>query len=143
MDISEFLKKFETSERMEGMVWNSRTAEPFKSSDAAVIHAWRLTCAKWPNPETLQQKIELRVQNTVVSSLPLFSILTVLSEPPPETGGTSRPFKMLRDRDLSAETTPDAIVKQDMLVSVVLTERPVEGVGLRLHLRGLWRRSRG
>jgi hypothetical protein len=149
LNIREF-SKFETSERMEGVGWHSGTAEPFKSSDTAVIHAWRLTCAKWPDPETLQQKIELRVQDKVVSSLPLFSILTVLSEPLPEVGGSqatvfgrptsdSRPFRMLRDRDLSAEKLSDVVVKRYMLVSVVLTERPVEGAGLRLHLRGMWR----
>jgi hypothetical protein len=130
--------KFETSERMEGVGWHSGTAEPFKSSSTAVILAWRLTCAKWPDPTTLQQKIELRIQDKVVSSLPLFSILPVLGEPLPEASDTSRPFRMLRDRDLSAEKLPDVVFKQDMLVSVVLTERPVEGAGLRLHLRGLW-----
>jgi hypothetical protein len=91
--------KFETSERMEGVGWHSETAEPFKSSHAAVIYGWRLTCAKWPDP--------------------------------------TQPFRMLRDRDLSAEKLPYVVFKQDMLVAVVLTERPVEGAGLRLHLRGL------
>jgi len=51
LNIREF-SKFETSERMEGVGWHSGRAEPFNNSDTAVIHAWRLTCAKWPDPMT-------------------------------------------------------------------------------------------
>ena len=118
-------QRFETSERVEGLSWRWMQDE----RDHFILTGWRFTVAKWPqSPAYVQQQVELKIMGRVEAGLPLLSILTWAAD----SHGESH-------RDHDAEGLKDLSLLQAAHVQVQLHEYPVEGAGLRVHLRG-WRR---
>ena len=115
------LRPFETSDRFEGL--------EFARSLTGFLRGWRFTCAKWPTPQEMQQLVQLRDESLrpelqVVSEVTLASILSLPGDP------ASRDHKGM-DIVSPGGTSVGGPLR------VQLLERPVEGVGLRVHFFGL------
>jgi len=115
-NLKEFVQ-FETSERFEGVEWALDTRGKLH-----ILTGWRLTCAVWPGIVDVQQAVRLSVQGYQRASASLSSLLTL-----PNASA---------QRDKEAEDLGRLWVPNAVGVHVVMTERPVEGAGLRIHLRG-------
>lgn len=81
-----------------------------------IFFSWRLSCAKRPTSVEAQQQATLRAQEEILASLTVDSLL-----------GVGCTFEQPH------------LAQQHSCVKVELTERPVEGCGLRVHVRGLSR----
>jgi len=113
---------FETAERFEGIDWALDTM-----AGDRILTGLRFTCVAWPkNLVEAQQAVRLEVDGRTKSSQSLSSLLT-------QADGRA-------NRDMDAESIGRIWVMRTMGIRVVLSELPVEGAGLRVHLRGLLRR---
>ena len=118
---------FETSERLEGLRWESwnRKGSIF-SRTLHIIQGWRLTCASMPSPVEQQQLVKFTVHHT--QRVAEKTVQRLLSIPG------------VLERNEKEERLQDIEIEPDSLVEVELTERPLEGCGLRVHLYGLRRK---
>jgi len=115
---------FETSERFEGIDF----ALDVMGVDR-ILTGWRFTCAVWPKDLVeAQQSVRLEVDGRTKATMSLSSLLTLAD-------GRAR-------RDMEAEDLGRLWCGRTVPIRVVLAERPVEGSGFRMHLRGLSRRPK-
>jgi len=121
LNLNDFVP-FETADRFEGVRWSL----PSRAGLFYILQGWRFTCAKWPaNPVDVQQQVTLKSDfRDMLASSSLSSILTCAQYP-----------DMKRDYD--REELGCIPSGQSDRFSVTLAEQPVEGAGLRVHIRGL------
>jgi hypothetical protein len=122
-NIEEF-HKYETSIQVEGM----ERQDSFREGSLFWVRGWRFTCAMWPTPLEVQQQVVVKIDDRPMVTAALSSILTAAWEPNPP-----------RDKEAELLGAHDFVLGFKQVWTVRLTERPVEGAGLRIHLRGLLR----
>lgn len=131
---------FETSELVTGIDWQWFRPEPFHPADDFIIQGWRFTVARWPDDSrSVQQQVSLNLGGIAsyeegpheLRTAACVSLRTILTD-----ASVSDP-----DRSRSAEMLRDHIIRRTYFVGIKLHEMPVEGAGLRVHLRGLWRKN--
>jgi hypothetical protein len=113
---------FETAERLEGINWALDAMDGDR-----ILTGWRFTCASWPkNLVEVQQAVRVQVDGRTKATQSLSSLLTLADQH--------------AVRDMDAEDLGLVWAMRTVRICVILSERPVEGAGLRVHLRGLLRR---
>jgi hypothetical protein len=86
-----------------------------------VIKSISISAVTMPKPLELQQSVTVKLEKSELLSMPLFSVLFV----PPAVHGV--------------ELVQASLASINTRVTVEMSERPVEGHGLRLHLKGYTR----
>jgi hypothetical protein len=105
-------RPFETSERFEGVQW-SKVLDHLH-----ILYSWRLSFARAPERAELQQ----------------LARLDLLTETTTETLATSTVHTLLTEQRVT-----ERVLQKAQHINITLLEHPVEGAGLRVHLRGLER----
>lgn len=111
------MRPVESSSLVKGIEWVWPTEHLY------VLQCWHFTCAVWPkNPVSVQQVVELHIGQYKISEAILLSLLTCVER-------TVEPV-VRPNNIISGHVEPTQVVR------VKLAEQPVEGAGLRVHLRG-------